>query len=58
MKNTKIKFVVLGMSVLLTILIAAGTLYAYDSVVTGKNNAENDVQGCPRGCGQRWNVFF
>jgi hypothetical protein len=44
MKNTKIKFVVLGMSVLLTILIAAGTLYAYDSVVTGKNNAENDVK--------------
>ena len=44
MKNTKMKFVVLSISVLLTFLIAAGTLYAYDSVVIGKNNAENDVK--------------
>jgi hypothetical protein len=44
MKNIKMKFVVLSISVLLTFLIAAGTLYAYDSVVTGKNNAENDIK--------------
>jgi len=44
MKNTKIKFVVLSISVLLTFLVATGTLYAYDSVVTGKNNAEYDVK--------------
>ena len=44
MKNTKIKFVVLSISVLLTFLVAAGTLYAYDSVVTGTNNAEYDVK--------------
>ncbi len=44
MKNTKMKFVVLSISVLLTFLIAAGTLYAYDSVVIGKNNAETDVK--------------
>ena len=43
MKNIKIKFVLLSISVLLTFLVAAGTLYAYDSVVTGKNNAEYDV---------------
>ena len=39
MKNIKMKFVALGISVLLTFLIAVGTLYAYDSVVTGENNA-------------------
>ena len=44
MKNTKIKFVVLSISVLLTFLIAAGTLYAYNSVVSGTNNAEYDVK--------------
>ena len=44
MKNTKIKFSVLIISVLSAILVAAGGLYAYDSVVTGKNNAELDVK--------------
>jgi hypothetical protein len=44
MKNTKIKFTVLIISVLSAILVAAGALYAYDSVVTGKNNAEFDVK--------------
>ena len=44
MKNTKVKLVVLSLSVLLPFLIVAGTLYAYDSVVTGKNNAEIDVK--------------
>jgi len=44
MKNTKIKFNVLIISVLSAILVAAGGLYAYDSVVTGKNNAELDVK--------------
>ena len=44
MKNVKIRFVVLSISVFLTFLIAAGTLYGYDSVVTGKNNAEDDVK--------------
>ena len=43
MKKTKIQFIVLSISVLLTLLLA-GPLYAYDSVVTGKNNAEIDVQ--------------
>jgi hypothetical protein len=44
MKNTKIKFIALIMIVLLSFLVAADTLSAYDSVVTGKNNAENDVK--------------
>jgi hypothetical protein len=44
MNNTKIKYVVLSISVLLTFLIAAGTLYAYESVVLGTNNAEYDVK--------------
>lgn len=44
MKNTKIKFTVLIISVLSAILVSAGALYAYDSVVTGKNNAEFDVK--------------
>ena len=44
MKNKKVKLVVLSLSVLLPFLIVAGTLYAYDSVVTGKNNAEIDVK--------------
>jgi hypothetical protein len=44
MKNTKIKFTVLIISILPAILVAAGALYAYDSVVTGKNNAEFDVK--------------
>jgi hypothetical protein len=44
MKNTKIKFILLSLLALLTFLVTAGTLYAYDSVVTGKNNAEYDVK--------------
>jgi hypothetical protein len=44
MKNVKIRFGVLSISVLLTFLIGAGTLYGYDSVITGKNNAEYDVK--------------
>jgi hypothetical protein len=44
MKNTKIKNVVLSVSVLLTFLTAAVTLYAYESVVLGTNNAEHDVK--------------
>ncbi len=44
MKNIKIKFVVISIPVILAFLIAVGTLYAYDSVVTGKNNAEYDVK--------------
>jgi hypothetical protein len=44
MKNTKIKFFVLSISVLLTFLVAAVALYGYDSIVTGKNNAEYDVK--------------
>ena len=44
MKNTKIKNVVLSVSVLLTFLIAAGTLYAYETVVLATNNAEYDVK--------------
>ena len=43
MKNLKIGFVVLSISVFLTFFIAAGTLYGYDSVVSGTNNAEYDV---------------
>jgi hypothetical protein len=44
MKNAKTNFFVLSVSVLITFLVAAGTLYAYDSVVTGKSNAEYDVK--------------
>ena len=44
MKNIKIKFIVLSISVFLIFSVAAGTLYAYDSVVTGKSNAEYDVK--------------
>jgi len=44
MKNTRIKFVVLSITIFLSFLITANTLYAYDSVVTGKNNAEIDVK--------------
>lgn len=44
MKNVKIRFIVLSISVLLTLLITAGALYGYDSIVTGKNNAEYDVK--------------
>jgi hypothetical protein len=44
MKNKKAKYAVLSISVLLTCLIAAGTLYAYDSVVLGTDNAEYDVK--------------
>ena len=44
MKNTKTKFIILGISVFLTFSVAVNTLYAYDSVVTGKNSAEYDVK--------------
>lgn len=44
MKNTKIKTVLTGLSVFLTFSIAAGTAYAYDSVVTGRNNMDYDVK--------------
>ena len=44
MKNRKLKFYILSVSVFLLFLITAGSLYAYDSVVTGKNNAEYDVK--------------
>jgi hypothetical protein len=44
MKNTKMRFILLSISFLLILSIAAGTLYAYDSVVTGANNAEIDVK--------------
>jgi hypothetical protein len=44
MKNSKIGFIVLSISVFLTFFIAAGTLYGYDSVVLGTNNAEHDVK--------------
>ena len=44
MKNTKIKSVSLSISLLLTGLILAGSLYAYDSVVTGQNNPELDIE--------------
>jgi hypothetical protein len=42
--KTKVKFVLLITSLLLIGMIAAGTLYAYDSAVTGANNAEIDVK--------------
>jgi hypothetical protein len=44
MKNTKTKYVVLSISVLLTFFITTGLLYAYDSVVLGTANAEIDVK--------------
>ncbi len=44
MNSIKIKFFVLSISVLLISLVAADTLYAYDSIVTGRNNAEYDVK--------------
>ena len=44
MQNRKIKLIVLGISLFLTFTIAAGSIYAYDSVVTGKSNAEYDVK--------------
>ncbi len=44
MKNTKTRFIILGISVFLTFSVAVNALYAYDSVVTGKNNAEYDVK--------------
>jgi hypothetical protein len=44
MKNVKIGFFLLSISVLLTFFIATGTLYGYDSVVRGTNNAEYDVK--------------
>lgn len=44
MKFCKLKSVLLSLLLLLTLLFAAITLYAYDSVVTGQNNAEIDVK--------------
>jgi hypothetical protein len=44
MKITKMRSILLSISFLLILSIAAGTLYAYDSVVTGENNAEIDVK--------------
>ena len=44
MKNTKTKYAVLSISVLLTFFITTGLLYAYDSVVLGTANAEIDVK--------------
>lgn len=44
MKFRKLKSVLLSLLPLLTLLFAAITLYAYDSVVTGQNNAEIDVK--------------
>ena len=44
MKNTKMRFALLIVSLLLTGMITAGTLYAYDSIVTGQNNPELDVK--------------
>ena len=44
MRNTKMKFLVLSISAFFTFLIAASTVHAYDSVVTGKNNADIDVK--------------
>jgi len=44
MKNTKLNSAVLCISVLVSFLVATGTLYAYDSVVTGNDNPELDVK--------------
>ena len=44
MKQTKIKFILLGLSVLIGLSVVPDSILAYDSVITGKNNAEQDVQ--------------
>lgn len=44
MKKSKIILPVLMLLLFLTSLISASGVYAYDSVVTGKNNAENDIK--------------
>ena len=44
MKSTRIRYALLSISLLLTGLITAGTLYAYDSVVSGQDNPELDVK--------------
>ena len=44
MKNTKIKFVILSLSIFLSFSAAVFTLHAYDSVVTGKTNSEYDIK--------------
>ena len=44
MKNAKMKSILLSISLLLILSISSGSLYAYDSVVTGQNNAEIDVK--------------
>jgi hypothetical protein len=58
MTNTKIKYVVLSISVLLTFLVAAGTLYAYESVVRGTNNAEYDVKAVQEAVDKGGSVFL
>lgn len=44
MKFRKLTSVLLSLLLLLTLSFAASTLHAYDSVVTGQNNAEIDVK--------------
>ena len=44
MKNAKMKSILLSISLLLILSLSSGTVYAYDSVVTGNNNPELDVK--------------
>ena len=44
MRITKLKSAVRCISVFVTFLVATGTLYAYDSIVTGNDNPELDVK--------------
>jgi hypothetical protein len=44
MKNAKMKSILLSISLLLILSLSSGTVYAYDSVVTGQNNDEVDVK--------------
>jgi hypothetical protein len=44
MKNLKVSFFVMSIFVFLTFSVTAFELYAYDSVVTGKNNPDLDVK--------------
>jgi len=44
MKNLKVSFFVMSIFVFLTFSVTALELYAYDSVVTGKNNPDLDVK--------------
>jgi hypothetical protein len=43
-KMRSIKFIVQGILIFLLFSVAAGSLYAYDSVITGKSNPEYDVK--------------